>query len=82
LLCLLEPASVPNPDEIVNIPIHLTLAMAVELDFIFTIDIHPETILSVEVEPTIGAVSVVPGAFEIDTQETLRKVDSGIYVFY
>jgi hypothetical protein len=53
----------------------------VELDLVFTIDIHPETILSVEVERTIGAIPVVPGAFEIDAQETLRKVDGGIDVF-
>jgi hypothetical protein len=32
-------------------------------------------------ERIIGAVSVVPGALEIDASETLYKVDSGIDVF-
>ena len=76
-----ETAFIPDHNDIVNVPIHITLAMAVELDFILTIDIHPQTILSIEVEWTIGAVPVVPGAFEIDAQETLCKVDSGIDVF-
>jgi len=82
LLCLLEPTFVPDPNEIVNIPIHLTLAMAVELDFILTIDIHPETILSIQVERAIGTISVFPGALENDASETLNKVDSGINVFH
>jgi len=53
----------------------------VEPDLIITIDIHPETILSVEVERTMGTISVIPGAFEIDAEETLRKIDSGIDIF-
>jgi hypothetical protein len=81
LLRLPETAFVPDHDDIVNVPIHLTLAKAVELNLVFTIDIHPETILSIKMERTIGAVSVVPGAFEVDAQETLRKVDGGIDVF-
>ena len=50
--------------------------MAMELDLIITIDIHPETILSIQVERAIGTISVVPGALENDASETLYKVDS------
>jgi len=81
LLCLAETAFVPDHDDIVNVQIHITLAKAVELDLIITIDIHPETILPIEVERTMGAVSFAPGMLEIDAQETLRKVDSSIDVF-
>lgn len=71
MLCLPETAFVPDHDNSVNVPIHLTLAKAVELDYIFTTDIHPSTILSVEMERTIGAVSVVPGLLEIDAQAVM-----------
>jgi len=64
-----------------NINPHRSQAKTTESYFIFPVNIHPETILSVEVERAIGAVSVVSGTFEIDAQETLRKVDSGINVF-
>jgi hypothetical protein len=80
-LCLPKTALVPDHDDTVNVPIHITFAMAVEFDFTFTIDIHPKTILSIEVERTTGAISILPGALETDAQETLRKIDSGVNIF-
>jgi len=43
---------------------------------------NPETILCIVVERTIGTISVVPGALEIEVQETFRIIDYAFNVFY
>ena len=60
LLCLAETAFVSDHDDIVTVPIHFTLAKAVELDFIFTIavleDDHLDRIEAIEMKTLLNNV--------------------------
>ena len=50
LLCLSEPAFLPQHDHVVNVPISLTRTETMEPDLILFIDIHHQTIFGVSVE--------------------------------
>ncbi|MDB4304072.1 hypothetical protein N9934_04715 [Desulfosarcina sp.] len=80
LLSLPEGTLFPQHDDIVYVPIPLTLAKTVKPDHIVSINIQPEAVLGVRMERAIGTVPAITSSFETNAQMGLGVIDNRIEI--